>query len=100
MRPMLISALTFAAATAHATPPPEREAARAVLATWCGKCHDGTRDTAKPEALKVFDLIQPDFSRAMSEAQLRKAEQRLAGTEADAAMREVLARFVAAELAR
>jgi hypothetical protein len=54
-----------------------REAAREVLDRNCGECHTSTLPTAIPRALRVYDLAQLDWSRRMSDAQLRDAEGRL-----------------------
>jgi len=54
-----------------------REAAREVLDRNCGECHTSTLPTALPRALRVYDLAQLDWSRRMSDAQLRDAEGRL-----------------------
>ena len=43
----------------------------------CGECHTRGLATALPRALAVYDLTQLDWSRRMSEAQLRDAERRL-----------------------
>ena len=54
-----------------------REAAREALDRNCGECHTSTLPTALPRALRVYDLAQLDWSRRMSDAQLRDAEGRL-----------------------
>jgi hypothetical protein len=54
-----------------------REAAREVLDRNCGECHTSTLPTALPRALRVYDLAQLDWSRRMSDVQLRDAEGRL-----------------------
>ncbi len=54
-----------------------REAAREGLDRNCGECHTSTLATALPRALRVYDLAQLDWSRRMSDAQLRDAEGRL-----------------------
>lgn len=54
-----------------------REAAREVLDRNCGECHTSTLPTAIPRALRVYDLAQLDWSRRMSDGQLRDAEGRL-----------------------
>jgi len=43
----------------------------------CGKCHNSTRETAKPAALKVFDLKEADWTASMSDARLPIVIQRL-----------------------
>jgi mono/diheme cytochrome c family protein len=54
-----------------------RESAREVLDRNCGQCHTSTLPTALPRALAVYDLIQLDWSRRMTPAQLHDAEGRL-----------------------
>ncbi|HTQ48800.1 MAG TPA: hypothetical protein VMI75_38845 [Polyangiaceae bacterium] len=54
-----------------------REASREVLDRNCGECHTSTLPTALPRALRVYDLVQLDWSRRMTDAQLRSAESRL-----------------------
>ncbi|HEX8795009.1 MAG TPA: hypothetical protein VF765_28880 [Polyangiaceae bacterium] len=54
-----------------------REAAREALDRNCGECHTSTLPTALLRALRVYDLAQLDWSRRMSDAQLRDAEGRL-----------------------
>ncbi len=54
-----------------------REAAREALDRNCGECHTSTLPTALSRALRVYDLAQLDWSRRMSDAQLRDAEGRL-----------------------
>src|SRR5215813_13990833 len=58
---------------------PLNEQVRGVLATGCGRCHDGAASTAKPAALAVFDLSEPDFADRLSPARLAKALRRLEG---------------------
>ena len=43
----------------------------------CGECHTTGLPTALPRALAVYDLTQLDWSRRMTDAQLREAERRL-----------------------
>ena len=54
-----------------------RESARETLDSSCAECHTTGLPTALPRALRVFDLTEPDWSRRMSEAQLREAARRL-----------------------
>lgn len=54
-----------------------RESVRETLDADCGECHTATLPTALPRALHVFDLTEPDFSRRMSDDQLREAARRL-----------------------
>ncbi len=82
-----------------------RDQARLVLESRCGSCHISSYPTAAPPALAVFDLLEPDWSRKMSEAQLRSALDRLetGGGDVEAppptiAQTRVFARYVEAEL--
>jgi hypothetical protein len=54
-----------------------RESARETLDANCAECHTKGLPTALPRALRIFDLTEPDWSRHMSEAQLREAARRL-----------------------
>ncbi len=54
-----------------------REASRELLDRNCGECHTSTLPTALPRALRVYDLVELDWSRRMSDAQLRSADSRL-----------------------
>jgi len=47
----------------------------------CGKCHNSTRETAKPAALKVFDLVEDDWTASMSSEQLPRVIGRLKGVD-------------------
>jgi hypothetical protein len=74
-----------------------REAAREVLkARGCGSCHDSAVSTEHPNALAVYDLHETDWSAKMSDARLPKLMTRLRS--APAADREVVKRFITAEL--
>jgi hypothetical protein len=54
-----------------------RESARTLLETNCGECHVRGSPHALPRALAVYDLEQLDWSRRMTDDQLRQAEGRL-----------------------
>ena len=84
-----------------------RDQARLVLESRCGSCHISSYPTAAPPALAVFDLLDADWSRKMSAAQLRSALDRVktGGGDAEApdvthAQTQVFARYVEAEIAR
>jgi hypothetical protein len=64
----------------NAPAPLDNSEARAIVDHYCAKCHDGSRATAKPAALAVFDLRDRDWTARMTDAQLREAPVRLAGT--------------------
>jgi hypothetical protein len=60
-----------------AAPPPSREAVLAILVRRCGECHQARRPTAVPEALRVFDLDQPDWPERFDTERFQVALQRL-----------------------
>ncbi len=85
-----------------------RDDARVLLERECGQCHISSYPTSLPKALAVFDLLDEDWSRKMSDAQLKDALSRLAGAHgADGELPAVperdhalFAKFVDAEIAR
>lgn len=99
------------ATVTHAATPDHddlREDSRLILERHCGLCHIHDYPTARPGALAVFDLREPDWSARMSNAQLRNAHWRLGeplppdGSLNDVSDEEraLFMRFVDAELAR
>lgn len=74
-----------------------RRAAHDVLAQHCGECHESHRPTAKPKALAIFDLDQPDWPSRFDEHKYNSALKRLAN-QSDAA-RDTFIAFREAELA-
>jgi hypothetical protein len=74
-----------------------RRAAHDVLAEHCGECHEGHRPTAKPKALAIFDLDQPDWPSRFDDHKYKSALGRLSG-KGDAA-RDAFIAFRNAELA-
>ena len=54
-----------------------RDQARLLLESHCGECHIQGYPTARAGALRVFDLMEADWSAPMTEAQLRNALWRL-----------------------
>jgi len=56
---------------------PLEPAVRKLVEDNCGRCHNSTRETAKPAALKVFDLKEADWTASMSDARLPIVIQRL-----------------------
>jgi hypothetical protein len=78
-----------------------REAARAVLVANCGKCHDPGSGASLKGALRVFNLIESDWSARMTSAQLHDAAGRLRDSvDATPSERATFERFVAWELER
>jgi hypothetical protein len=96
--------MLLVAGAAWAEPKPscdaEREVARTILTKHCGECHVGSRKTAKPKALKVFDLDDPDFPSRMSQRQLRNANGRIEGAGAGGDEKAAFKQFIDTELAR
>jgi mono/diheme cytochrome c family protein len=74
-----------------------RRAAHDVLAEHCGECHESHRPTAKPKALAIFDLDQPDWPSRFDDHKYSTALKRLA-SKSDAA-RDAFIAFRDAELA-
>jgi len=86
------------AAAAGKRAPASWDDARNVLqARGCGSCHDTAVSTEHPAALAVYDLHEPDWPARMSDERLPKLMSRLKS--APASDREVVKRFIAAELA-
>ena len=77
-----------------------REEARALLERHCGECHVGTRPTARPGALAVFDLVEQEWSARMSAQQLSSLERRIAGKGLAERQRAHLHEYVTGEQAR
>ncbi len=67
---------------------------RSVIEEHCGKCHDGSRATANPAALRVFDLRVEDWTRSLSEDQLRKVTGRTNGLDLPAEQKREIASFI------
>jgi hypothetical protein len=74
-----------------------RRAAHAVLVEYCGSCHEGHRPTAKPAALAIFDLDQPDWPARFDDHRFASALGRLA--KKSPAARAAFVAFRDAELA-
>ncbi len=115
--PLMLSPLVLSIGCrtrANQPPPPVvdahaalRDQARLVLESRCGSCHVSSYPTAAAPALAVFDLLDADWSRKMSEAQLKSALDRVTtgggDVEAPPATSEqtqLFARYVEAELQR
>jgi uncharacterized membrane protein len=67
-------------------------AVREIVQQHCGSCHDGSLQTAKPAALKVFDLREDDWTARMSDEQVRKLLGRAKSLPAD--NQTTMAKFV------
>jgi hypothetical protein len=93
--------------TAGGTPAPEpaqldllRDAAREALSSSCGRCHDHAEKTAKPAALRIFDLRESDWSARMSEEQMQHMVGRFEGFQMPPPDRVTVERYLDAERAR
>src|SRR5712664_2513654 len=51
---------------------PLETSVRLVVEKHCGSCHDGALATAKPAALRIFDLQEENWTARMSEDRLKK----------------------------
>jgi hypothetical protein len=92
-------------AGAESAPPAEplvelREAAREALRSSCGRCHDHARPTARPAALRIFDLQEPDWSARVTDEQMDHMVGRFEGFHMPEADRVTVQRFLDAERAR
>ena len=77
-----------------------REPARAALKTSCGRCHDHARPTARPEALRIFDLREPDWSARVTGEQMDHMVARFEGFKMPAADQAAVRKFLDAERSR
>ena len=68
-----------------------------LLAKSCRECHLGYLKTAKPKALKVFDLVKEDWPATMLDRQFKGLRGRLAES-ATAAELDTVDHFIQAEL--
>jgi hypothetical protein len=115
---IIVFALAAGCSTAKREDPRElRDRARLVLEAHCGSCHIGTLTTALPKALAVYNLSDEEWSAKMTKDQLQAMVWRIEdGAPFDgadvrnqgqappdkpsAADREVIKRYVLAEMAR
>ncbi len=56
----------------HPSVDPLETRVRHLIEKHCGSCHDGGLGTAKPAALRIFDLREESWTARMSEDQLKK----------------------------
>jgi hypothetical protein len=77
-----------------------RESARKALGASCGRCHDSTRPTARPAALRIFDLQERDWSARVTDQQMDHMVDRFASFRMPQADRVAVSRFLDAERAR
>lgn len=72
-----------------------RDRVREIITPKCGSCHTSTLPTAKPKALKIFDLVRADWPSTMSARQLVAFNNRLNSLEK--LEKEIIEKFVAVE---
>jgi len=77
-----------------------REPAREALKATCGRCHDHARPTARPEALRIFDLREPDWSARVTGEQMDHMVARFEGFKMPAADQAAVRKFLDAERSR
>src|SRR5215470_4468675 len=77
-----------------------RESAREALEASCGRCHDGTLSTARPAALRIFDLHEWDWSARITDPQMDHMVERFEGFRMPQADRVAVSRFLDAERPR
>lgn len=77
-----------------------RDSAREALRGTCGRCHDHARPTARPAALRVFDLEEPDWSARLTDVQMDHIEGRFEAFHMPEADRGTVRRFLDAERTR
>jgi hypothetical protein len=77
-----------------------RDAAREALKPNCGKCHDSKLRSAKPAALKHFDLKEADWSARLTTEQLGHFSGRFESFEVSSSQRSIIQTYLDAEKAR
>src|SRR5712692_9252186 len=81
MFPVFLSVLQVARAEAPGEVSQLEASVRAIIHEHCGSCHDGALSSAKPAALKVFDLREADWTSRMSDDQRTQVVGRVKGKE-------------------
>ena len=76
-----------------------REQVRSYARTHCGTCHIASLPTARPAALKIYDLDAPQWSATLTATQLRNGFPRRLNGRLDAEGQRALQSFIEAELA-
>ena len=77
-----------------------RDAARDALQPSCGRCHDRAQSTARPAALRVFDLQEPNWSARVTDVQMDHMVERFEGFKMPQADRVTVQKFLDSERAR
>ena len=65
----------------------------------CGKCHIASLPTARPAALRIYNLDAPNWSSTLTAEQLRNGFPRRLNAELDDEGKRVLRKFIEGELA-
>ena len=107
MRALGTAVLVLSLSGTSGTGPPEstndlatlRDEARAA-ASPCGHCHDATRKSAMPSALRWFDLDQREWASALDASELGCMDQRFGDLKVPEADRARVRRYLAAGWAR
>ena len=76
-----------------------RNEVRELIRPDCGSCHTSSLATAKPGAIRVFDLVKEDWAASMSAEQLQGFQRRASGSVDEEDVRKI-DDFLGAELAR
>jgi hypothetical protein len=77
-----------------------REPARQALKASCGRCHDHARPTARPGALRIFDLREQDWSARVTDVQMDHIVARFDGFQMPPGDQAAVRKFLDAERAR
>src|SRR5215472_8289649 len=85
-------------AAVKAKPTALEPAVRKLVEDHCGRCHNSMHETAKPAALKVFDLKEDDWTASMSDEQLPKVNGRFASVDVTTDQRKQVADFIKGKL--
>lgn len=96
---LALSLIASPSANGGSSPDELRRAARELLARECTPCHVGDSDRAAPEAIAVFDVLDPEWDEGLSSEQLVIAMDRVAERTSGSEVAG-FQRYVNAELAR
>lgn len=76
-----------------------REQVRALAKPHCGQCHQSSRPTANPAAVRIYDLDAEQWSSTLTAARLQNGFPRRLHGRLSAADQQTLRAFIEAELA-
>jgi len=91
---VFIGVLALARAEGPGKVNPLEAPVRAIISEKCGSCHDGALSSAKPAALKVFDLREADWTARMTDDQLRVVVERVKGKDLPAKQKAQVAQLM------